>query len=164
MKVSDTTAPVLAMVMIVRNEARFLRAHLAYHHHVGIRRCYLFLHQCEDESESIAREFPWVTIIRLLGEPHGPLNYISEIHRLAMDHALGRAREDRVDWLLIIDADEFACAGSLTGDEQGVEASDNHLATLFKGVSQETIQVRLSTKELLPMRLYMTEPFYKNDV
>ncbi len=164
MKFKDSRIPKLAMVMIVRNEARFLRAHLAYHHMAGIDRCYLFLHDCTDDSEQIAREFSWVKIVRLSGSLPESLNYISEIHRLAMDRALGWARDDGVDWLLIIDADEFACALSF-GDRKPDDPCHEHdLHSLFDAIDEEVIQVKLTTKELLPQQLLMQDPFYENNV
>lgn len=133
--------PRVGMVLIVRDESRFLDLHLRYHHWLGVERAYCYEHRCVDSSGEIAGRFPWVQRIVLEGRCPRKEAYISELHRHCMNDALERARRDGLDWLLIIDADEFAAPdGGLCR---------NGLPRELKHLPETILEARLRTREVL---------------
>jgi hypothetical protein len=148
----------LAMVACVRNEAAWLPAFLHYHHAVGVEKAYLFCDRCSDASEAIARSFPWIQVFRLAPEQSEKIPYISDLHCACMDQARILARKDGFDWLLTIDPDEFASANNPASSAIGRA----HLLPLLERLKPATIQVRLPTWEVVPMRLSADAPFWQH--
>lgn len=140
--------------MLIRDQQAFLREHLCYHRWLGIEQAYCFLHKCTDSSEQICRKFPWVRTTKVSGELREGRNYVTEIHRMVMDQALVWSRQDGLDWLLIVDPDEFVCPD----EGAGPQALQNMVAT----VKKEWMQLRFRTRELLPALSYAKQPFYSN--
>jgi hypothetical protein len=151
-------APRVALVTCVRDEARWLPLFLRYHHAVGIERAYLFCDRCNDSSTVIAAQYPWVNVLHVAPDEAEQFPYIADLHRACMDHALGLAREEGIDWLLIIDPDEFAC-GDNPGDTPLERAQ---LQPLVARSRPETVQIRLATREIVPQRLPDGEPFWRH--
>ncbi len=146
--------PRAGMVLIVRDEARFLDIHLRYHRWLGIERAYCYEHRCADASGVIAARFPWVQRIILEGQCPVREAYISELHRHCMNDALLRARREGLDWLLIIDADEFV----VTGRKPRKMGLPKALRTLPRSV----IEARLRTREVVPCAEYGEVNWHQN--
>lgn len=157
--------PRLAMILCVRNEQRFLRENLLYHHAVGVERAYVFLDRCTDRCEQIAGEFPWAKVSRLDPDESERFVYITDLHIRCMDVALAWAREEGFDWLLMIDADELAFADNLCADPSTADVdrllADASLPPLLAGVPPEILQVKLTTREILPCRERAHRSFYR---
>lgn len=136
--VRSSSLPTVALVLCVRDEAEFLAANLRYHHALGVSRAYVFLDRCRDESAEVASAFPWATVLRH-DRPddirHLPIHLTDCANR-----GLALARRDGMDWLLFLDADEFA-----RGD--GV---DGQLPAMLADVSADTDQLVLPTREVAP--------------
>ena len=137
--------------MTVRNEERFLAANLAWHHHVGVRRAYIYLDRCTDGSEAIARSFPWVEVYERDRQASSRFNMAAQ-QKNAME-ALGLARRYGVKWLLHLDADEFAC-----GDEGPDGPVSDDLAQLVERVPPGTDMIILRTREAIPIRTNSAAP------
>ena len=155
--------PGLAMAMCVRNEAGLLPANLAYHRALGVRRAYVFLDRCTDGSEQIAAAFPWVHPIRLDPAQVEKLEYVPDLHRLCFDHALGLAREEGFDWLMVLDADEFAFAANpvIRTRRHNSDLIRGNLPAMLSRAAAGTEQIRLHPKELVPAGLADDAPFWK---
>ena len=166
-------SPSLALVMCIRNEARFLAANLQYHHALGVTRAYLFLDRCTDASAQVARSFPWVRAMERDRDPED--RFMSAYQVRCLDEALAMAREDGIAWLMHVDADEFACGddrseyvrlaarllrGVLPHRSAPPEAV-GHLPRLLARVAPQTEMVVLRSKDVLPMRLPARAPFWK---
>lgn len=169
----------LGMVICVHNEQLLLEANLLYHHAIGVDTVYLFLDRCTDRSEEIASRFPWVRIIhRNIPEPP----YFCREHQSAcMNDALEMAREDGLEWLLVIDADEFAFANNTPGKEgfakkdrkllrEEFRESPNadrwiraNLKCLLRDVPPGIDQVILQTMEALPLALPDRKRFWEQE-
>lgn len=145
------------MATCVRNEASWLPAFLRYHHAVGVERAYLFCDRCFDTSEAIALSFPWVQVFRVAPEQARQFTYISDLHCACMNHARLQARQDGFDWLLTIDPDEFASGNNLASSAVGRA----HLLPMLERAKRETVQVRLPTWEVVPMRASADAPFWQ---
>lgn len=141
------------MIMSVRNEERFLEANLAWHHHVGVRRAYVYLDRCTDRSEAIARSFPWVEVHRR-DRPSSSV-YLAEYLEDRAREALTAARRDDVTWLLYLDADEFAF-----GDNGGDEDADGDLTALVRRADPDTDMIVLRPREAIPVRSDPALPFW----
>jgi len=149
--------PRLAMLTCVRNEAKWLPAFLEYHHAIGVERAYVYCDRCTDGSEAIARSYPWVQVFRIDAEQVARFSYISDIHCACMSHSLALARQEGFDWLMILDADEFAC-----GNNPGATALDRALLLpMLIDAKPETVQIRLLTREVVPMRVPAGTPFWQ---
>jgi len=149
--------PSVAMLACVRDEQDLLPAFLLYHHAIGIERIYLFLDRCTDASAELARRFPWVRALAVDPEEAARFPYVADLHVACMNHALRLARDEGFDWLLILDADEFACA-----DNPGGSAIERaRLPTMLRDIGPATSAVRLPTRELVPALLPEETPFWK---
>lgn len=101
-------------MLVLRNEERFLREHLAWHRAVGVERFYAFLDRCTDATAQIVAGADDVEVReRDRGEEHA---WMSAYQTERMDEALALAAADGFDWLLHVDADEFARGGGPGGD------------------------------------------------
>jgi hypothetical protein len=164
------------MMMCVHDEAAFLRANLAYHHAVGVQRAYLFLDSCSDDTEKIARGFPWVEIIHRDRQPE--TQFMRQHQNACAAIALGKARAEGLDWLLHLDADELAFGsapmvrdpdekppGFLKRllDKPSKRALERaNLRGMLADISPEIQQVQLPTHEAFPIRLTNAQDFWKN--
>jgi hypothetical protein len=148
----------LAMAMCIRDEARFLEANLRYHYAVGVRKCYLFMDRCTDGCDQIASAFPWVQQIVIDPEDSSRFAYITDLMTACMDRALQLARRDGFEWLMTIDADEFAFA-DLPGAEEPLDAGD--LRKLLRGADPSVDMIQLQTKEVVPRSCDEGLPFWK---
>ncbi len=146
--------PRLALVMIVRDEERFLEAHLRYHGALGVTRAFVYLDRCTDRSAEIVARFPWADAIRRDRDPVD--RFLSEHQVRVLGDAIGRAREAGFDWLLHIDADEFA-----RGASDDASSAVGSLLRLLEEVSPETEQVILPPVDVLPTALAPGEPFHR---
>lgn len=169
----------LGMVMCVHNEELLLEANLRYHHAVGVDTAYLFLDRCTDRSEEIARSFPWVRVIHR--DTPGSVFHIREHQCACMNDALEMAAADGLEWLLGIDADEFAFARNKVAGKspaardrrdlrEDLRDSPNarlwlraNLPRLLRGVPAKYDQVALATREALPLALDAPARFWEQD-
>ncbi|MDQ4074788.1 MAG: glycosyltransferase family 2 protein, partial [Chloroflexota bacterium] len=99
--------PSLALVMSVWDEEEFLEANLTYHHALEVSRAYVFLDRCTDASPEIGRSFPWVRAIERDRRPEEA--YMSGYQLHCLTAALEMTRAEGYEWLMHMDANEFAC-------------------------------------------------------
>src|SRR5581483_2471943 len=87
---------------------------------------------------------------------------MADLQRTCMDDALERAREEGCEWLLSLDADEFAFAENETrGDTATPALAAGNLPRLLAGIHPATEMVRLQTAELVSCYLGEGQPFWK---
>jgi hypothetical protein len=169
--VSLGAAPSVAQVICVRDEEEFLADNLRYHHALGVTRAYVVLDRCTDRSPEIAKSLPWVRAIerdRSDDEeylPHYLANSITSVFEIA--------REEGFDWLLAVDADEFASGESLAvgnawrsaGLRHGFDSDParcGNLPRMLSRIAEATEVVSMETVEIVPQRLRSGEGFRKN--
>ncbi len=143
--------PRLAMVTCVRNEERLLPVHLAYHRAAGVECAYVFIDRCTDGTERLLASYPWVQPIFVNPEDADRFAYVGDLQRLCMDRALEMARADGMDWLLMLDVDEFAVAENRPSRfwkrRSALERCD--LPTMLSRVSPAIEVIHLAVSELL---------------
>lgn len=150
-----TASARVALMMSVRDEELFLESHLRFHRQLGTERAYLFLDRCRDRSEELARSFPWVMALRKDRTPD--IQYILHYQNACAGEALRLARSEGVDWLLHIDADEFAWGDNGSSDL----LEDGSLVLLASRAQPDTEMIVLRTKEVLPIVLPDGAPFWR---
>ena len=123
--------PTLAMVLVVRDEERFLQEHLRYHRAVGVGRVYAYLDRCTDRTPEILAQTPDAVVIRR--DRRNDERYMSTYQCHCLGDALQRARADGVDWLLHLDPDEFAHDEGI-GRGEGLPGLIRRRATRLRGV------------------------------
>ena len=135
--------PSIALALVIRDEERFLRDHLAFHRFMGIERAYVYLDRCRDGTAGIVDGFDWAEAIPR--DRHESEVHMSTFQTRCLADAADRARADGHDWLLHVDADEFA-RGPATRPEAG------GLNRLPDGLDAGTDQVILPPVDALPVR------------
>lgn len=156
--------------MCIRDEAEFLAANLAYHHALGVQRAYLFMDRCTDGSQAIAASFPWVETIERDRDPAD--RYMSAHQVKCLNEGLERARADGMDWLLHVDADEFACGDDrseyvrlarrlLPLPRAAPPEAVGRLPAMLARTRPETEMVILRPKDVMPRPL-AGQPFWKH--
>ena len=157
----------VAACICVRDEERFIRENLLYHHAIGVEKVYLFADRCQDTTIPIASALPFVEVIELDGEETGSFSYITDIHTRVMDKAMQFARQDGFGWLLTIDADELAYGDNLGLSENEwasvpVETliEDASLCKMLDGIPEDILEIRLTTREIIPVLEWSDDPFY----
>jgi len=157
------------MALVVRDEERFLDAHLKYHRLLGVERCYVFLDQCQDASPAVvARHRHAVALERHRREDE---LHMSAFQTRCLREALALARADGFDWLAHVDPDEFAWGdnrsapcrllglGRRPADRRLLERGS--LARMLAGMPARAEQVVLRTKEAMPVAGRDGEPFWE---
>ena len=152
--------PRLALIQVLRNEEHLIAANLAYHHRLGVTRAYLFLDRCTDRTAEIAAQFCWVTVMKRDRDPAD--RFMSSHQVKCMDAGLAMAREEGFEWLLHLDADEFASGAdgtavrhwarpALGGKRDRIQ--DANLVSMLTGVPENVEMVLLRPREAIPTRL-----------
>ncbi len=156
----------VALVTCVRNEARFLAAHLLYHREIGIERAYVFLDRCSDGTAEIAVSFSWVRAVRVNPDDAVRFPYVPDLQRVCMDRALEMAREEGIDWLLGIDVDEYFAAGSVKPRiRRGFVCTDTpDLPAMLGRLPASTETVRIYPQEILPVDVQPGGPIWSQRV
>lgn len=152
------------MVLVIRNEAEFLAAHLAYHHAVGVRRAYVFLDRCTDKSAEIARHLNWVMPIERNRDSAD--RFISQHQTKCMLEAKQMAAAEGFDWLMHVDPDEFACGdgwpmAARTLLPHAVLRHRASLPRMLARVPAAVDQVILRPRDVLPTPQPPATPFWK---
>lgn len=100
----------IAIVACVKNEEDYLSEWLRFHEVVGVRHFFIYLDQCEDESERVLREYGSggrVTIIPWAGRMiDTPTSKLLNSQVIAFSHAIQNFGSG-YKWMAFIDADEF---------------------------------------------------------
>jgi len=169
---ADPSDPTLALVMVVRDEARFLRDNLAYHRRLGVDRAYLFLDRCTDDSRTIAEAFPWVRIVERDRDAEAQ-PWMSTFQTACLDEALQWARNEGLDWLLHLDPDEFARGDArgplarrwpleytLTPTPERLPRPSDRLKTMLRRTPRHVEQVVLPPLDAMPTPDDRGRPFH----
>ena len=157
--------PTVALVLVVRDEERFLADNLRHHRALGVSRFYIYLDRCADRSPEMARACEAAEVIERDRRPEEA--FMSQYQTAVLADALGRARRDGFDWLLHVDADEFAWGENDAGlfarkvtDATPCPAARGSLpalvrraATRLRGRGRRVDQIILRTVENVPTPL-----------
>ena len=136
----------VGLFTVVRDEAPWISTFLAHHRAVGVERAYVYLDRCTDGTAEALAGHDWV--IPVPWDRPEDCRWLSELHTLVGPDALARAEADGLDWLALLDVDEFAWGGppgSLDLDRFGVDR-------MLSSIPDEVDAVRMATVEVVPER------------
>ncbi len=147
----------VAVVMTVRDEVEFLRSNLLYHRHLGVKAAYVYDDGSTDGTPDSVADLDFVRLGRTVDASSlppelrtdaddAPDRYVTSRQNINTLDAMRQAREDGIDWLLAIDADELACV-DLAKQPAGA------LARGFATVPDEVEAVVLRPLEIVQRRL-----------
>jgi glycosyltransferase involved in cell wall biosynthesis len=132
----------LAMAAIVKNEGRYLREWIEFHRLMGVEHFYIYDNGSTDNTPEILEPYVRTGLVTATAWP-GQVQQL-----LAYVHAIGKAREDGVEWLAVIDADEYLWTprGSTIGEDGKplYNVSDVLAAPQFDGGDVPAIAVNWS--------------------
>jgi hypothetical protein len=109
--VPSSTRHELAICAIFRNESRFIKEWIEFHKLVGVTRFYLYNHFSQDDYLTVLKPYIESGEVVLIDWPHAvssdELVNWTAIQSLAYCDGIWRATKDCVNWLAVIDMDEF---------------------------------------------------------
>lgn len=91
-----------SIVSIQRNRARYLKEWVVFHHLIGIRKFYIFLHKCTDNSIEVLGELAQNYDIKFM-----TVSDDVAMPQLAVYKYAYKEFNHEVDWMAFIDGDEF---------------------------------------------------------
>lgn len=116
----------VAIVACVKNEADYLSEWLRFHEMIGVRHFYIYLDQCEDESEQILKSHSGsaeITIIPWAGRMiDTPTSKLLNSQVIAFSHAIQNFGA-QYRWMAFIDADEFLLPKTGASLEEALEGA-----------------------------------------
>lgn len=92
----------LGIVTIQKNRAQWLPEWVAFHHLVGFRKFYIYLHNCDDGSSEVVAQLSKLYDIKAFSVPTDTFRP----QLVAWQHAYDSFSHE-ADWLAFIDGDEF---------------------------------------------------------
>lgn len=147
-----------AVVLTVKNEARLLPQHIAYHLGIGVKQVFVYFDNTTDTGKEEIQHLPNViarnSITPAELEPQPYLQFFfdrSEAHHTARQclntyHALQCCKQMGIDWLISIDADEL-----LLTPEKGEMPL---VAYLQEAASQQLDVIQLAPMEMVNRQLH----------
>ncbi|MBD0823874.1 glycosyltransferase family 2 protein [Aestuariibaculum marinum] len=109
----------IGLVITVKNEARLLRQNVLYHLGIGVARIYIYLDGTTDGSEATVADLQQVVVEpSVTPETYQGQHVLKKFHDQASEHhtarqclntydALQKCKQDGIDWLISLDADEL---------------------------------------------------------
>lgn len=161
---SPARSPTVATVSCVHNEQRVLPAWLAYHRALGVSRMYFFLNRCTDRTRAILEAAPGAEVFEGTFDPDK--QFFQAYQMNCADEALRRARGAGIDWLLHLDADEYAWGGDGWPEPRSwwrrrrPALEEGSLPALFARVKPETECVQFASAEAVPERRGHDDDFW----
>lgn len=110
-----------ALVLTVKNEKRLLRDNMLYHHAIGAHRIYVYFDGTTDAGKASIADLDFVNIQdSVSGDLYAHLPYLEKFTKNAVEHhtarqclntydAIQHCKQDSIDWLISLDADELVC-------------------------------------------------------
>lgn len=111
----------IAMTISVKNDRTLLRFNLLYHHYLGVEKFYIFSDGSTDDTIKTVEDLSFVQTGQSVSpgyfEGRSELRHLVEKaathfsarHCLNICTAMELAKEEGMDWIIAIDADELLC-------------------------------------------------------
>jgi len=95
----------IAICCVFQHEAAWLKEWIEFHRMIGVEHFYLYNNLSNDDYLSVLQPYISKGIVELYDYPHESFDQRHQIH--LYNHALKLAKADQIEWLAIIDTDEF---------------------------------------------------------
>ncbi len=149
----------VALAMTVKNEEQLVRQNVLYHHYLGIDRVYIYLDRSTDGTRETISDLEFVDVITSIRRPTFQLSThtAERLARKANEHhnariclnmldALERARNDKMGWLITLDADELLCSNLESQKPRSLEK-------VLSAISEDIDVVQFMPIEVLPCQV-----------
>ncbi|RBP27164.1 glycosyl transferase family 2 [Oceanihabitans sediminis] len=145
----------IAIVLTVKNEVRLLRNNLLYHKAIGVDRAFVYFDNTTDKGKESIADLDFVNTSNSVStEKYASLPYLKKFTSQAVEHHTARqclntydaqvkCKEEGIDWLISIDADELICTD--------FEMPSN-LKSFFNAIPNDTELVDFRTLEVLQQK------------
>lgn len=158
--------PKWAFVAFVKDEERFLPAFLDYHRSLGAERGYFFIDRSTDRTAEIVANCPWAAAMDAGFNPAREQMQAAQI--TCYDQALRMARTDGLDWLIMLDADEFLWGGadwpepsSWLRRRRRSAAEEGNIGAMLAGVAPDVESIRIPPVEIIVESDGLMKPFWE---
>ena len=150
----------IGLVLTVKNESRILRNNLLYHKAIGVDRAFVYFDNTTDDGKESIADLDFVTVNNSVAtEKYIHLEYLDKFTSKAGEHHTARqclntfdaqqnCKEDGIEWLISLDADELIC----TDNEK-----PSDLKMFFNQIEEGINVINFETLEALQRREH-----YKN--
>jgi len=95
----------IAICCVFQHEASWLKEWIEFHRMIGVDHFYLYNNLSDDDYMSVLQPYISRGIVELFDYPHEAFEGWHQT--ILYNHALRLAKEDQIEWLAIIDTDEF---------------------------------------------------------
>ena len=157
----------IGLVITVKNEERIIRENILYHNFIGVDQFYIYLDDSTDKTAERVFDLPFVEVNNSIDEHQ--FENIAELKSFVHSHhehhtarqclnsfdALQKCRDNEVDWLISIDADELVCPDI-------DPSSKNSLKTFFLGLPIEVQAIQFQVYEAF-QRQFEYENVFKEE-
>lgn len=145
----------IAIVLTVKNEVRLLRNNLLYHKAIGVDKAFVYFDNTSDNGKESIADLDFVnTSNSVSADTYVSLPYLKKFTSQAVEHHTARqclntydaqlkCKEEGIDWLISIDADELICT-----DFQ----IQSDLKSFFNTIPNDTELVDFRTLEVLQQK------------
>ncbi|WP_313113736.1 glycosyltransferase family 2 protein [Aequorivita sediminis] len=152
----------IALVITVKNEVRLLRNNLLYHKVIGVDKVFVYFDNTTDSGRESVADLDFVqTSNSVAADKYVSLPYLKKFTSQAAQHHTARqclntydaqqkCKEEGIDWLISIDADELICT-----DLQ----KQSDLKSFFNTIPKGTELVDFTTLEVLQQKESYTNVF-----
>lgn len=90
----------ISIALIVKNESRYLAEWISYYDSLGVVKFYIYLHNCNDNSLEIIKQFDLDIDVEIVNENNYDENFQGSIY----NNAIFRCK---TEWIVCLDIDEF---------------------------------------------------------
>lgn len=152
----------IAIVLTVKNEYRLLRNNLLYHKSTGVDKAFVYFDNTTDNGKESIADLDFVGAFDSVpADKYSDIEYLKKFTSQAAEHhtarqclntfdAQQRCKEENIDWLISVDADELICTDTK-------EPSD--LKSFFKNIKEEVEVINFKTLEALQQQEHYNNVF-----
>ena len=162
----------IALVLTVKNEARLLRRNLLYHKAIGVDRVFVYFDNTTDNGKESIEDLDFVRTSKSVPiEKYVHLAYLKKFTTQREEHHTARqclntfdaqqqCKEENIDWLISLDADELICSDF---------RNPSDLKSFFLKIDEGIEEVKFQVLEVLQRKksyenVFAEETLFKSNI
>lgn len=147
----------VALVMTVKNEARLLKQNIYYHLGIGIKKIFVYFDGTSDNGRELIEGIDGVVCLKsIYDDRYNHIDYLKKFTSNNKEHHTARqclnsydaslkCKEEKIDWLISIDVDEFFITS---------HNFDMSLVDFFREIDEEGFEMlQLGVYEVVPRKI-----------